>query len=270
MTILAAILGVLPVGFAAAGADAPRANKSPATTRNSLDDELLKSLDGEPLERLDNRPAAPADQPTEKPSDDTTEKPASKPAATKRKAFDRFEEELRRSLGGADLGSAGEDLGQNQLTKIVREMRSVEERLARSDSDPATRKQQAQIAAELAALIDQLQKQASQCKSGSCDKPGGSGSKPGQPKQAGGKSPATGASKQPPRDSSNDQRPNRSDRPDPRATQELLSKILDGLALPAKDRDQMLQASPDEFLPNYEFAIKKYFERLVEEEGAGD
>ncbi|HEV3415363.1 MAG TPA: hypothetical protein VG056_01055, partial [Pirellulales bacterium] len=238
MTILSAILGLSPVGFAAAGADTPSANKSPVVAKNSLDDELLKSLDGNPLEKLDDRPAAPADKPTEKPSSDTTEKPVSKPAATKRKSFDRFEQELRKSLGGEDLGSAGEDLGQNQLTKISQEMRSVEERLAQSDSDPATRKQQAQIAAELAALIDQLQKQqASQCKSGSCDKPGGSGSKPGQPKQASGQSPATSASNRPPRDSSNDPRPNRSDRPDPRATRDLLSKILDGLSLPAKDRD---------------------------------
>jgi hypothetical protein len=28
----------------------------------------------------------------------------------------------------------------------------------------------------------------------------------------------------------------------------------------------MLQAAPDDFLPNFEFSIKKYFERIVEEE----
>jgi hypothetical protein len=36
--------------------------------------------------------------------------------------------------------------------------------------------------------------------------------------------------------------------------------------LPEKERDQMLQGAADEFLPNYEFAIKKYFERIIEEE----
>jgi hypothetical protein len=271
MTILAVMIGLLPAGVATADTGKTNANNSPAPAKSSLDDELLKSLDSNPLEKPADRPSLPANKPIDKPSGDTVEKPTAKPPAKKWKSFDRLEEELRKSLGADDLGSAGEDLGQNQLTKIMREMRSVEQRLAQSDSDPTTRKQQAQIASELAALVDQLQQQrAAQCKSGSCDKPGSSGSKPGQPKQAGGKSPAAGASNRPPRDSSKDKRPNHSDRPDPQATHELLAKILDGLSLPAKDRDQMLQASPDEFLPNYEFAIKKYFERLVEEEGAGD
>ena len=46
-----------------------------------------------------------------------------------------------------------------------------------------------------------------------------------------------------------------------------MTKALDGLGLPDKDREQMLQAPPDEFLPSYEFAIKKYFERIIEDEG---
>jgi hypothetical protein len=46
-----------------------------------------------------------------------------------------------------------------------------------------------------------------------------------------------------------------------------VKKALDGLNLPEKDREQMLQAAPDEFLPDFAFSIRKYFERIVEEEG---
>ena len=43
-----------------------------------------------------------------------------------------------------------------------------------------------------------------------------------------------------------------------------MEKAIDRLNLPAKDREEMLQATPDEFLPGYEAAIKRYFERIVE------
>lgn len=182
-------------------------------------------------------------------------------------AKNSLDQELLKSLGGSSLGSAGEDLGQNQFTKIVGQMKSVEARLAKSNSDAQTREQQKQIAAALAALTEQLQKQCAQCQGGSCDKPGTSGSKPGQPKQASGKSPATNAASQPAKNSTTDIRKNRSDRPDAAATNELLKKALDGLSLPEKDRELMLQSSQDEFLPNFAGSIKKYFERIVEEEG---
>jgi len=183
-------------------------------------------------------------------------------------AKNSLDQELLKSLGGSDLESAGEDLGQSRFTKIVGQMKSVEARLAKSNSDAETREQQKQIAAALAALTEQLQKQCSQCQGGNCDKPGSSsGSKPGQPKQASGKSPATNAANQPAKNSTTDIRKNRSDRPDAAATHELLKKALDGLSLPEKDRELMLQSSQDEFLPNFAASIKKYFERIVEEEG---
>jgi hypothetical protein len=190
---------------------------------------------------------------------------AKKSAETAKNSLDQ---ELLKSLGGSDPGSAGEDLGQNQFTKIVGQMKSVEARLAKSNSDAQTREQQKQIAAALAALTEQLQKQCAQCQGGNCDKPGtSSGTKPGQPKQASGKSPATNAANQPAKNSTTDIRQNRSDRPDAAATHELLKKALDGLSLPEKDRELMLQSSQDEFLPNFAGSIKKYFERIVEEEG---
>jgi hypothetical protein len=167
--------------------------------------------------------------------------------------------------------AAGEDIGENKLTKIIRQMKSVKERLAKSNSGSATRNEQREIAAELAALVEQLRKQCSQCQGGECksgskSSSGKPGTKPGQPNQTAGKSPATDAPNNPARNSTAQARPNRSDRPDA-AMNELVKKALDGLNLPEKDREQMLQAAPDEFLPSFGLSIRKYFERIVEEEG---
>jgi hypothetical protein len=263
-----ALAGSLTFIGAAAAEDRAAEKQTPPAAKSSLDEELLKSLDSKPRVGLDDDSAShakPAPSLTTKPAERTAEKPSAPPAKAPR-PLNPLDEELLKSLGGEDLGSAGEDLGQNRLTQIVREMRSVEERLAQGNSDPSTQRQQKQIAAELTALTEQLRKQFSQCQGGSKPSSGKPGSKPGRPNQTAGKSPATDPAKQPARDSTKEVRPNRSDRPDPFVTNELMKKLLDGLNLPEKDREQMLQAAPDDFLPNFEFSIKKYFERIVEEE----
>ena len=53
---------------------------------------------------------------------------------------------------------------------------------------------------------------------------------------------------------------------DPAAQDELLKRVW-GL-LPEKDREQMRQAAGDEFLPEYESLIIRYFRRLAEEESS--
>lgn len=229
------------------------AEKSPAGA-SSLDEELLKNL-GEPSAKSGEKPVQTSDA---KPNDASTEKPAAKP-----KLSNPLDEALRRSLAD-DPDNGGEDIGETQITKVARDMRSVQERLAQSKSDAQTQAQQKQIAAELAALVEQARKRCSGSKSGS--KTGGnSSSKPGGSQQ-GGTSPASDATNQPARDSSPDVRPNRSDRPDPAAMRDLLQKSPDWLKLPEKEREQMLHNAADEFLPNYEFAIKKYFERIIEDD----
>ncbi|HKD35960.1 MAG TPA: hypothetical protein VKB78_04140 [Pirellulales bacterium] len=254
----------------ASAVEAREAKKPPASAKSSLDEELLKSLDAKPAEDPTETKPADAPKPQEKLAERTVEKPKA-PSAKPRKLVGPIDEELMKSLGGESLDNAGEDIGQNQLTKIVRQMQVVKERLAKNNSDAATRKEQQQIAADLAALVEQLRKQCSQCQGGECkngskSSSGKPGSKPGRPNQTAGKSPATDTPNNPARNSTTQVRPNRCDRPDPLATNELVKKALDGLNLPEKDREQMLQAAPDEFLPNFEFSIRKYFERIVEEE----
>ena len=51
---------------------------------------------------------------------------------------------------------------------------------------------------------------------------------------------------------------------DPAAQEELLKRVW-GL-LPEKDREQMRQAAGDQFLPEYESLIIRYFRRLAEED----
>ena len=46
----------------------------------------------------------------------------------------------------------------------------------------------------------------------------------------------------------------------------MVTKELDRLNLPEKDREEMLQAPPDEFLPGHESSIEQYFKRLIEQE----
>jgi hypothetical protein len=263
-----ALAGMLASGPLAAAdpAAAPRpthpaAQSPPPAASSPLDDELLKDLDNKLLE-------GPHDKPGEKTPEKTPPKPAetpAKPPIGDRKPEDPLDEQLRKSLGeGEDLGSAGEDVGENQLARIVRRMRAVEQRLADSKSDAATQQAQQQIAADLAALINELKTKQQQSQSGSRS-PGSSRTKTSQPQNEPGKS-TTGATDSPVRNSSNKLRPNRTDRPDAAAARELMTKALDRLNLPEKQREQMLQAPPDDFLPNYEFSTKRYFERLIEEE----
>jgi hypothetical protein len=242
------VSAALTAQVAIAGERESASAEKPPPPTSSLDDELLKSLG--------DAPAKPEQRPATKPA----EPPAKKPDAD-RKSDTPLDEALRKSL--ADDPNEGEDIGETQFTKVAREMRSVQEKLAQHNSDTATQAQQKQIATELAALLDQMRKQCSGSKSGS--KSSGGSSKPGGG-QKGGNTPASDASNQPARDSSPDVRPNRGVRPDPAATRELLKKSPDWLKLPEKEREQMLQNAADEFLPNYEFAIKKYFERIIEDE----
>ncbi|KKK95447.1 hypothetical protein LCGC14_2672730, partial [marine sediment metagenome] len=51
-------------------------------------------------------------------------------------------------------------------------------------------------------------------------------------------------------------------RPDMARMQEVMKKLWG--ELPQRDREQMLQSPPEEFLPKYELLIEQYFRRLTE------
>jgi hypothetical protein len=239
-------------GRNAAFAAEPQTNPA---TKGSLDDALLKDLD----QGGDEHAPAPTAKPAPAKHEDV------KPAAAK--PVDPIDDALRKELEGA-----GEDVYQDPLSKIADEMRGVAGRLAEQKPDAATLREQARISDELAKLLEQLQQQQSQSQSESNNsqpQQQTSNQKPSQPSKENskpGNSPNQNPANAPARDSTNELRENKSKRPDAETARFLMQKALDRLNLPEKDREQMLNAPPDELLPNYEFSTKKYFERLLEDE----
>ncbi len=291
--LLAAVGTTAIPAVADSGAIAPAGSKSATSPApGSLDDQLLKGLDNPLLDDLhDNANTRPKPSPSpspiaaEKSAVKTSPKPSpssapsgEKPADTRKSSeklgerasssVDRLDESLRNSLSndldsGEDIGKPAED--SNPLARISTKMRSVAERLGQQHSDERTQRQQQQVSAELESLVKQLaqQQQQEQAAAGGSQQTASVRTKAQQPGSPPGHS-AGPDSDQPAHNSSEGVRKPRVDRPDPAASRRLMEKAIDRLNLPAKDREEMLQAPPDEFLPGYEAAIKRYFERIVE------
>lgn len=179
-------------------------------------------------------------------------------------------ERLGRLLEQGALETAGEDVGGSPLAGVVRGMRRAESLIRDDADDKAATPVQRGVVTELERLIAQMEKQCngscnnknpsqdrqaskrSQPKPGQCDKPGQRG-KPGQQAKAGG------------------QKPNQSgtttlgDPPtaDGAAAPQELVKAAWG-HLPERMREQMLQSSDSEFLPEYREELERYFRRLAE------
>ncbi|WP_254510631.1 hypothetical protein [Anatilimnocola floriformis] len=208
----------------------------------SLDEQLLDDLKPPPAKVKPVSPPKPAD------------KPASK-----------LDEELRRDLGGRDLG--GEDLGQEKkeehpLLKLGREMREVQERIAAKDTAEGTQQKQKEIAAELAKLIEQAQK-----------KPQGSKQQGNQNNKPSNGSTQSGAN-------SGDNQPQ--SQPGQQSTQRLeqgeqtqaqMNEVKEAMRriwghLPEKEREEMIGALGEQFLPKYERLIEAFYKRLAERPAA--
>lgn len=292
----------LAVSRVASAAEAAAAAPTAAPSAKSLDAaksvDAAKSLDDQLLQNLDNNldgkllgDSATKTSPSAPPTDTKTPDPKSaaprpetaKPSAPQPPAkkpsplVDPLDDELSNSLSaGEDIGSPGED-AKNPLARIVVQMRQVQQRLADSKSDRLTQQEQQRISDELKSLVEQMTKQ---CQGGQCQNPGApsnsqqasrSTPKPGNPgsgNSGSGKTAAGEPNKNPARNSTPKLRASHTDRPDPTVQRDVVAKELDRLHLPEKDRDAMLEAPPDEFLPGHESSIEEYFKRLVEQEDA--
>ena len=171
----------------------------------------------------------------------------------------------KRIVPGLTDDALGEDLGQasasGPLVEVERNMKTAQALIRAADSLDRAPPVQQQVVADLDALIEQLAKQ---CCSGAGQpgeqpKPSSKRSQTASAKP--GAKPGRGSS--PARDSIA-----RLQRGDPQAVnlseREALLKDLWG-HLPPHVREQMLQAHSDEFLPQYELEIEKYFRRLAEQ-----
>ena len=265
--MLSLVGAILAFGAARQIAAQQPADAKPATggTR-SLDQELLEDLDNELLDGVSKKlPPPKSASPAGKSGD---EKPdADSPAA---------------GAANDDPESMGEDLGEgpeDPLARIGREMRVVErliaeKKAAEKAADGAKAGQlQEQIVEQLAKLIENLEKQQQQQQqsSSSSGKKGQQGlagrQRINQPKPATGNSgrQQTGPKdNQPARDSTERLGKNETQRPDMSQLKGLMKDLWG--QLPAHAREQMLQTSPEQFLPRYELQIEKYYKRLAEQQ----
>jgi len=208
----------------------------------SLDDELFDDLSEELMEDL-----APQPRPQSSKSDDATDR------------------ELERSLEKAEA----DDAGASPIGKLSRQMREVEDRLGARQAGFDTQRLQQRIVGNLDDLIKELQrKKRSSSSQSSQSSQGSRRSQPKQPSSQPGSSGSgtteTAQSEGPARESSDELRKDRSERPDLVDMQQQLKELWGHL--PEKAREEMLQSSIDEFLPKYQLLIEEYFRRLVKEQ----
>lgn len=268
----------------ARGAEAPQPAPpaKPAAAR-SLDQELLKDLDNELLD--DALSPGEAKRPGKKPAADSGKRPAADPAhpdgdkpADAAKPGEAQPKEP--APGGAKPGEPaaqpgddelmGEDIGlgpEDPLARIGQQMRKVERLIEQQKAAQPSEALRQQIVQELAKLIDELEQQRRQ-QSGSA----GKSSKPQalatremvkQSKQSASK-PGNGDANQPARDSTDQLRRGEVQRPDPEQMKGMMKDLWG--QLPAHAREQMLQTSPEQFVPRYELQIEKYYKRLAEQQ----
>ncbi len=279
--------------------DPPAEPKSPAP-RSSLDQQLLDDLDNALLDGVEKK-LPEKSKPPAKP--DATKPDATKPDATKPDAKEpdakepdaKTTEADKLETGGAeqpgspkktdvpapgkvadpsDTDTMGEDIGQgpeDPLTRIGRDMRRVEQLIA--EQEAARREPQAagadqmqeKIIKELADLISELEKQRKrQSNSNSKGKRSGQQPESAKREQVKQQRPASAKASSSPTDSSPELRDRAAQRPDAAQMQGMMKDLWG--QLPAHARDQMLQTSPEQFLPRYELQLEKYYKRLAEQQ----
>jgi hypothetical protein len=217
---------------------------------SDLDDALLRDLDNELLEGAGDlkTPAKPAAGKPGKPSaGDQTSPPA---------------------IDGEDVGMPGEN--DDPLVHISQEMRSLEELIPRSGKRPHAEAIQNRVLDDLSRLIEQAESQRNQQQSSSQKKQEqqkqvAERKKQQQPEkqeqQSGG---ARGKdSSKPAQDSTDRLGQAKEVRPDAEALRGMMKDSWGHL--PPRAREQMLQNTPEQFLPQYELMIEKYYKRLAEE-----
>ncbi len=239
-------------GWAAKAADkttpASEGTTAPKEVQNE-DQELLQSLDNELLEGLDE-PAKPAESDAD---------PSKAPPAPSADPSDKPPKSANPGKSNDAQGSASAD---DPLAKIASKMKGVERQIASKQVDQSTQRLQAEILRDLDELLKQCQ---GQCQGGGGGKPGSKpGSSAGKGGQSGGKSGNAAPAESPARESSPNER-RQSAQPVEQVSGAELMKGSWG-RLPDKARAQMLETAADEFLPKYDQLLRRYFQRLGEEQ----
>lgn len=293
--IIIGLLALAPLGLSRANcaiaADAVKNAPPPAKKPkvSSLDDELFQDLDlGKKPNSKDTSkskeqpagktpPVAPPKSTSPGPGATGGEaQPAKSQPPAKRSALD---EELLRQLGGEEAqpkkqppkqqGSGGaaprgqETDSDNPFIKLSRQVRDAERRLKESDSGEQTQEMQRKIVEDLDKLIAQIEKQQQQ-KSQSQSQ----SKKPNSPQQ-GKKQPAKqpkpgdqpGQEAENPTDSGDQLANRKNEKPNSGKLQDMLEKVWG--ELPERQRQDVMQASFDDFPAKYQYVIEQYFKTLL-------
>jgi hypothetical protein len=248
-TVMTMIAATCSRGVAAEPGTKQEPSADKKASRPALDDALLKDLDNELLEG----------------AGDLKDKPKPKPKSTGGKQPEA-EKPLRQPDDGEDVGIPSADA--DPLVRISQEMRSVENLISEQARHGDARQMQQRVVDDLARLIDQAEKQGGQKQSSSNNKKQQGTAKRQsvqQPKQQPGGKSGKDSSK-PAQDSTDRLGKAEPARPDPEMMKGLMKDAWGHL--PPKAKEQMMQTSPERFLPQYELMIEKYYQRLAEEQSS--
>ncbi len=228
--------------------DAKTEKIKPKVKGGNLDDALLDDLDNELLEGAGD-----------------LKRPAGKPKAEGTKPGDGDKPKSKSQVGGEDIGIPMEDEQVDPLVHVSQDMRTVEELIPKSTNRAHAEELQRRIVEDLAKLIEQAEAQSAAQQAASKNKKQPSSAKRQSVKQSKPGSPANSQqnSSKPAQDSTNRLGKAEDARPDPELMKGLMKDSWGNL--PPRAREQMLQNSPERFLPQYELMIERYYQRLAEE-----
>ena len=163
-----------------------------------------------------------------------------------------------------ELGQAGIPEDAHPLLAIARQMRDVQARLAQQAADTETTAMQEQIVAQLDALLQHARSQQMASAESARQAPPSPDRRPGP--QPDDQAAAEGDPQQAPaREATDDPGTAESvdERPDPQRTLHAMERLWN--QLPERQREQLLQLAPEQFLPKYETQIEQYFRRLSQD-----
>jgi hypothetical protein len=164
------------------------------------------------------------------------------------------------------VGMAGED---DPLAYIGQEMQELESIVTQSAKRIRTEQLQQRVIEDLGKLIEQAQQQqrSAQQSASQKDKKQQTGKRQTvqQSKPNAGGSPGKDSNK-PARDSTDRMGKPEDARPDPELVKGMMKDTWGHL--PQRAREEMLQNSPERFLPQYELMIERYYKRLAEEQNS--
>jgi hypothetical protein len=201
-----------------------------------------KSLDEQLLDDL--KPAPAKVKAADKPADPKTDKPKT----------NKLDEDLRRDLEGEDIGQEKKE--EHPLVKLGREMRMVQQRIEAKDTAEGTQQLQKEIAGNLAKLIEQAKKKPQGNKS-----PGNNQNKPGTGSAQSGAESGSPQSK-PGQESTQRLEQGNQEQAQMNDVKDALRRIWGHL--PEKEREEMIGALGEQFLPKYEQLIEAFYKRLAE------